>query len=64
MREPIRYKFVIWARSKICRITGHEYDCCDNVFKRCSQCAIVKAEEEYWKELVDEYERLHWDIRP
>ena len=64
MIEPLRYKIARWAYCVIRKVTGHEYGCCNNVFKRCSRCEVVKAEKEYWKELGDEYEWLHWDIRP
>lgn len=64
MKEPLKYKILSTLLMVICKLTGHEYGCCNNVFKRCSRCVYVKAEEEYRKELGDEYEWLHWDIRP
>lgn len=44
MKTPL-----IWMiRTKLVRVvrffTGHRYDCCDCVFKRCSNCKYVKGE--------------------
>ena len=45
MKTPL-----IWRiRTMIIRIvkffTGHEYGCCDDMFKRCSNCKYVKGEK-------------------
>lgn len=42
MIEPLRYKIARWGHRVIRKVTGHEYDCCEKVFKRCSRCKYVK----------------------
>ncbi len=42
---------LIWKiRTMLVRImmflTGHEYGCCDDIFKRCSNCKYVKGEND------------------
>ena len=51
MKTPL-----IWRiRTMIIRIvmffTGHEYGCCDDMFKRCSNCKYVKGEKKR-KEMI------------
>lgn len=44
MKTPLIWKI----RQKIIKIirffTGHEYGCCNDIFKRCSNCKYVKGE--------------------
>lgn len=46
MKTPLIWKI----RAKLVEIiklfTGHEYGCCDNAFKRCSNCEYLKGEND------------------
>lgn len=44
MKTPLIWK-IRQRISKIIRhILGHEYGCCNNILKRCSNCKYVKGE--------------------
>lgn len=38
MKQTIFTKIKTFIRSKIRLITGHKYDCCNNIFENCSKC--------------------------
>ena len=44
MTEPFAKKIKRILYRAISFFTGHEYGCCDHVFKRCSKCKYVKED--------------------
>jgi hypothetical protein len=38
MIEPLLPKIRRLIYGLVCKITGHEYGCCDKVFKQCKKC--------------------------
>lgn len=46
MKTPLLWK-IRRVFLKIIRIfTGHEHGCCNDIFKRCSDCKYVKGEKQ------------------
>mgnify|MGYP006908813998 CR=1 FL=1 len=44
MSEPIKYKVMRLIYGIVRRMTGHNYACCNHLFKRCSKCKYVTGE--------------------
>ena len=44
MKEPLKYKILSILRMIVRKLTGHNYGCCNHLFKRCSRCEYVIGE--------------------
>lgn len=45
MKESWWSKVKLSIRMFICALYGHEYGCCDDVFRTCAECECVRKED-------------------